>query len=617
MTFLYLPKRILWIVIFCTITAKCLSQTHIPSQWEKTMGGSASDECFSLSATDDGGYILGGQTSSGNGDVTNYHGLGDFWIVKLSAQHTIEWQKCLGGSDNEIFGSIATTPDGGYVAVGSTFSTDGDVAGNHGSSDFFVVKLTADGGIAWKKCFGGTSGDRPTSIAVDRDSNYVIAGLTMSNDDQVAGNHGSADAWLIKVSVTGNLLWQKCVGGSGYEAARIVKVLPDGYLLTGETSSPADGDFAGTTIHGSNSDAFVIKLGWGRDIQWVKRLGGSAYENFSSVQITPDNDILLAGATFSTDGDNSSNHGGSDGWFVKLGVAGDMRWSRCFGTAYDEAFTSVLITKDGKYLVSGNSSEYLTDATDQSVNFIEKIDTNGVEMQKNRFGTKSDAVSAMILLQNNDLALAGYYNSSGDIYNNDYTKSDFWISELAAASILPLQVLNFQGAFTKQAVRLTWETADEAKNIAFFDVERSFDGVHFQTIGQVTARVNNPAGGYYYTDEPEQAISATFYYRLKEINKDQNGYYSKIIQLTGSTPGLTVECTPNPVNDFLYIKPSVGLPGAIVSVTDADGRAILLQRVDLVGGANTGIVFSGVAKGVYFVQVNTAGVHITKKIIKQ
>ena len=69
----------------------------------------------------------------------------------------IEWEKSLGGSAADFAYSIEPTEDGGFVVAGNTSSTDGDVTGNRGQTDVWVVKLDDDGQISWKKALGGTS----------------------------------------------------------------------------------------------------------------------------------------------------------------------------------------------------------------------------------------------------------------------------------------------------------------------------------------------------------------------------------------------------------------------------------------------------------------------------
>ena len=115
------------------------------------MGGSGDDGALYIQQTSDGGYIISGySTSSANGDVSGTnHGSYDYWIVKLDALGNIVWNKLLGGSGTETARNIQQTSDGGYIISGySTSSANGDVSGtNHGSNDYWIVKLDALGNI--------------------------------------------------------------------------------------------------------------------------------------------------------------------------------------------------------------------------------------------------------------------------------------------------------------------------------------------------------------------------------------------------------------------------------------------------------------------------------------
>jgi len=117
--------------------------------WEKSLGGSGSDYGFFIQQTTDGGYIVAGYSNSTDGDVTGNHGISDdYWIVKLSNTGSIIWQKSLGGTGSDVATSIQQTTDGGYVIVGYSNSTDGDVTGNHGgSTDYWIVKLSPSVGV--------------------------------------------------------------------------------------------------------------------------------------------------------------------------------------------------------------------------------------------------------------------------------------------------------------------------------------------------------------------------------------------------------------------------------------------------------------------------------------
>ena len=113
--------------------------------WQRSLGGSGFDGAYSVKQTADGGFILLGDTQSNDGDVTSNHdnsgSTNDFWVVKLDSNGKLIWQKTLGGSSDDYAQCIHQTSDGGFIAVGSTQSPDGDVTGFHDHEDFWIVKL--------------------------------------------------------------------------------------------------------------------------------------------------------------------------------------------------------------------------------------------------------------------------------------------------------------------------------------------------------------------------------------------------------------------------------------------------------------------------------------------
>src|SRR6185295_12580596 len=142
--------------------------------------------------TFDGGYIIAGYSESKDGDVSGNHGKDDFWIIKLDNLGKIEWQKSFGGSYNEFTNSIQNTTDGGFILAGVSESKDGDVIGNNGDDDFWIVKLDKLGKIEWQKSLGGKKGtDFANSIKQTLDGGYIVAGYSDSDNGDVSGNHGN------------------------------------------------------------------------------------------------------------------------------------------------------------------------------------------------------------------------------------------------------------------------------------------------------------------------------------------------------------------------------------------------------------------------------------------
>jgi len=327
-------------------------------EWQKCLGGSYTEQALSIQQTTDGGYIVAGYTWSDDGDVSGRHGYTDYWIVKLNFLGTIEWQKCFGGNMYESPYLIQQTSDEGYIIAGYATSTSpwggSNVTGNHGDQDYWVVKLDSNGSIEWEKCLGGSNYDFAQSVQQTADGGYIVAGTAYSNDYDVTGNHGgSGDAWIVKLDSSGNIAWQKCLGGSDSDAATSIQQTTDGgYIVAGFTYSN-DGDVSGK--HGS-SDAWIVKLDLSGNIVWQKCLGGSNVEQAYSIRQTTDDGYIVAGWSNSNDGDVSGNHGNGDYWIVKLDSNGNIEWQKCLGgSGADDYAYSIQQTTDGGYIVAGTA----------------------------------------------------------------------------------------------------------------------------------------------------------------------------------------------------------------------------------------------------------------------
>lgn len=321
-------------------------------EWEKKIGGSDFDSARSVHQTSDQGYIVAGYTDSSNGDVGSNNGGRDFWIVKLSSDGNIEWEKTYGGSNTEDAISIKQTSDNGYIAVGYTRSDDGDVSEHKGNNDFWIIKLSIDGDLEWEKTYGGSLSEYARSVQQTPDGGFIVAGSTYSDDDDVAINFGFFDFWIIKLSQDGDLEWEKTYGGTKNEEAFSIQVTSDdGYIVAGYTDSD-DGDVEKNM---GKMDLWVIKLFQNGDLEWEKSYGGSEKDYALSIQETTDEGFIIAGYTSSDDGDVGSLIGIGDFWIVKLSQNGNLELEKTFGgSSYDEAL-SIQQTLDGGLIVAGKT----------------------------------------------------------------------------------------------------------------------------------------------------------------------------------------------------------------------------------------------------------------------
>ncbi len=201
--------------------------------WQRCVGGSTSDMLLDAVATADGGVLMAGESESMDGDVLGCAAGHRHWLAKMDAAGTLQWSTC--GASGHTPWAIALTNDGGCITTGRTW----------GVGDLTVDKFDAAGTEQWSATFGGSQLDQGMGVLQTPDLGYLIAGRTSSNDGDVSGNHGGQDVWLIKLDSLGSLQWQRCLGGSGGEMAYGLVASPTGdHLLYGHTNS-MDGDVTG------------------------------------------------------------------------------------------------------------------------------------------------------------------------------------------------------------------------------------------------------------------------------------------------------------------------------------------------------------------------------------
>ncbi len=337
-------------------------------EWQKCYGGSNYDGASSIIQTKDGGYIIAGQTGSTDGDVIGNHNSNsrDMWILKIASNGKIEWQKCLGGSNYDQANGIIEISDG-YIIGGSTSSTNGDVK-NHTNSlsssyDYWVLKINKTGDIIWEKCYGGSDDEVLNSIKLTSDSGFILNGSSRSKNGNVTKNEGEQDYWIVKLNSIGEIEWQKSFGGKDMDLGTdAIQTSTGDYIVTGYAGSGNSGDI---TDSKGNGDAWVIKLNSSGNLIWKKSFGGSGGDFLYTVIETIDGGYALAGDTTSNDGDVTGNHSEYflDAWVIKLSTNGNIEWSKSFGGSQDDTATTILEIGNENFLFIGRSSSNDGDVT--------------------------------------------------------------------------------------------------------------------------------------------------------------------------------------------------------------------------------------------------------------
>jgi len=331
-------------------------------QWQNTIGGSGDDFLNCLQVTADGGFILGGQSVSNiSGDKTeNSNGGYDIWVVKLDATGAIQWQKTLGGDSAENLTSMQQTADGGYILGGSSRSNiSGDKTENSkGVVDYWVVKLDATGSIQWQNTIGGADHDAPESIILTTDGGYILGGYSRSNisSDKTENCLGELDYWVVKLNASGDIQWQNTIGGSLDDFLFSIQQTADGgYILGGHSNSNISGDK--TENSNGFNDFWVVKLNDTGTIQWQNTIGGFFDDFLRQIQQTADGGYLLGGFSNSNvSGDKTEKTTGlTDFWVVKLDALGAVQWQNTIGGIDVDNLISLEKTAEGGYILGGYS----------------------------------------------------------------------------------------------------------------------------------------------------------------------------------------------------------------------------------------------------------------------
>lgn len=334
-------------------------------QWKRSLGGTDNDLCPSMALAHDGYLVAGGSSSNDGDIKGDHHGavgVSDCWIIKLDTNGNTVWSKSYGGTQEDDILRIVSAGDGGYVFAARSLSNDGDVTGHHGDSttaDFWVVKIDSLGKILWERSLGGTDFDAPFALTRTDDSAYVLAGDANSNDGDVSGNHGGSDIWVVKVNDTGRIVWENSFGSPFNEDMNSVTMASDGGYIVGGSAYGTGGDI--TLHHGHNDeyDIWVFKLSRAGELLWQKTLGGTGRDYEQDVHATPDNGCLVAGYSTSNDIDVSGHHGDTttyDAWVVKLDSSGTLQWQRSVGGTQLDGASGIIPTRDGGCAFAGNTA---------------------------------------------------------------------------------------------------------------------------------------------------------------------------------------------------------------------------------------------------------------------
>ncbi|MEO1411974.1 MAG: hypothetical protein AAFW73_18945, partial [Bacteroidota bacterium] len=333
--------------------------------WDQRYGGNSTEQLSYLISTSDGGYLLGGWSfSDASGeksqDNVGFPWFNDYWIVKTDADGNFQWDATFGGPEHDQLWAITATADGGYLLGGmSNSSAGGDKSeSSRGSWDYWVVKIDGSGNRIWDRTIGGSRDDMCLTLTQLADGNYLLGGLSASpiSGEKTAVDYGSNDFWLVKIDPVGNILWDRTYGGSGDDQLRNLLVAADGSLVLGGLSdSPISG--SKTQASRGGQDFYVVKTDPNGNVQWDGRYGGVANEDLYRLRENSKGNFALTGYSSSGIGGDKSegNRGDQDFWMVLIDAAGNKLYDRTYGGAEGEYASEIWVTPERGYLLGGQT----------------------------------------------------------------------------------------------------------------------------------------------------------------------------------------------------------------------------------------------------------------------
>jgi hypothetical protein len=441
--------------LFVIIAGIAVAQTPSIS-WQTTIGGNSNDSLSDIKPTGDGGFIVCGKSKSNISGNKSNNAIGsfDYWVVKLDSRGRVKWNKTFGGLSDDSNPYIIQTPEGGYLVGGKSIS---NISGNKTenainlSYDYWVIKLDKSGNVQWDNTIGGIQLEAVRGLAVAADNKgYLIAGYAHSNSgyDKSELNRGSSvwsDYWVVKLTKTGTVKWNKTYGGGNEDVLTSFKSTNNGgFIMGGHSYSPAE--YEKTDSFVGNCDYWIVKIDANGNRLWDKTIGGRLSDYQTSVSQTSDHGYILGGysnspVSFSKTG---AWRGGTDCWIVKTDSSGNKIWDKTIGGSGIDHLSSIQQTADGGYILGGVSNSDAGNEKSENSNggndiWIIKLDSDGNKLwDKTYGGTGDDVLSSIVEISSGEYIIGVTSNSpvSGDktaATVGATGENDYWVIRLTGS----------------------------------------------------------------------------------------------------------------------------------------------------------------------------------------
>jgi len=333
--------------------------------WTKFVGGTGNDELNAVAKLSDGSILAAGSSnSSASGDINDTTSGGqDGLLAKFNSDGVLLWTKLIGGTGKDIFNDVIPTADGGFLAVGESYSSATgkitDKNNGNGTNDGFIIKFDSNGDIQWDNLFGSPEYDKFNCVIQTSDGGFVAAGN--ANGGANGTNTGGEitdlppyglmpnDGLLVKFDASGTMVWNNLFGSVGADNFYGITGTSDGGFLVVGFTYAVNGDVT-TGESSGQSTALAAKFNSAGTAQWNRAFSGGGYPCLKDVTETKTGNYVTVGKLF-----GGSSNGINDGLIANLGATGNVISYSNFGGAYDDEFDAFTVRQNGTIVAVGNS----------------------------------------------------------------------------------------------------------------------------------------------------------------------------------------------------------------------------------------------------------------------
>ena len=402
-----------------------------------TYGGSNEDIAHAIIKTYDGGFAVIGNTKSNDIDL-NFRTTNDSDVLFLKFKPDLEldYIKTYGGSDDDRGYDLVQLEDSGFILLGYSKSSDGDVSLNKGQHDNWVIRIDQKGKIIWEKSFGFSGHDHAYNIISTKDGGFFFNGfldVTASNGlgmtkkkMKSSKKHGVGEFWCHKIDKDGNLQWRKYFGGTNNDRSYdAIQTIEGDFIVVGTSES---NDFEISNSKGSY-DMWVIKLDNEGNLLWEKSFGGKGYDGGNAVIENSYGNIMILGQTNSLDNDITDPLGSSDFFLVNMTKKGEILNIENLGTSNFDSGKSIMELDDGSHYLLGHTNDITSvDGNFGSDILFIKTLPNGVFIENQKVGgSGTDIGYDFTQISDGSIIIVGSTDSEDGIFSKNNGKEDVFI----------------------------------------------------------------------------------------------------------------------------------------------------------------------------------------------